>query len=290
MSENNIYKRLDDYKTVIDKARPFEGESLRQLRDYYRIGLTYTSNAIEGNSLTEIETKVLIEDGLTVGGKPLRDSFEAVGHAAAFDYMFGLLKNRNITINDIKTLHRLFFQKIDETRAGVWRDVPIVVTGTDYKFPSPGKLQKLMNELETWANESRDKMHPVEFAAMLHLKFVTIHPFFDGNGRVARLLMNAALIQDGYLLAIVPPILRSDYLSSVRLYQNKGNAAPFCELIAESVLESDREIARLFDIPLNAKGSPPLSLSALKKSAAESYKAQQAAKGNNTTHHGKDER
>jgi Fic family protein len=247
MSENNIYKRLDDYKAEIDKIRPFEGESLRQLRDYYRIGLTYTSNAIEGNSLTEIETKVLIEDGLTVGGKPLRDSFEAVGHAAAYDYMFGLINSRDITINDIKTLHRLFYQKIDETRAGVWRDVPIIVTGTDYKFPAPRNLERLMNELEAWANENRSKMHPVEFAAMLHLKFVTIHPFIDGNGRVARLLMNTALIQDGYLLAIVPPILRSDYLSTVRLFQNKGNAKPFCDLIAECVLESDREIARLFE-------------------------------------------
>jgi Fic family protein len=248
MSANSIYEQLDKYRAAIDKVRPFEGETLRQLRDYYRVGLTYSSNALEGNSLTEIETKVLIEDGLTVGGKPLRDSFEAVGHAAAYDFMFSLMKSREITIDDIKTLHRLFFQKIDETRAGVWRDVPILVTGTDYKFPAPDKLDSLMIELESWIKETREKLHPVEFAAMLHLKFVTIHPFIDGNGRVARLLMNTALIQKGFLLAIVPPIWRADYLSAIRLYQNKGDAEMFSKLIAECVLESDREIIRLFDI------------------------------------------
>jgi Fic family protein len=250
MFDNNIYKRLDDYKSEIEKYRPFEGETLRQLRDYYRIGLTYSSNALEGNSLTEIETKVLIEDGLTVGGKPLRDSFEAVGHAAAYDYMFSLLKNRNIELNDTKTLHRLFFQKIDETRAGVWRDVPIIVSGTDYKFPTPNKLETLMTELEMWIKENREIIHPVEFAAMLHLRFVTIHPFIDGNGRVARLLLNTALIQKGYLPTIIPPIMRTDYLSFIRLYQNKNDAKPFCNLIAECVLESDREITRLLNIEI----------------------------------------
>jgi Fic family protein len=93
-------------------------------------------------------------------------------------------------------------------------------------------------------------MHPVRFAAMLHLKFVTIHPYIDGNGRVARLLMNAALIQDGYMLAIVPPVIRHDYMSSIRLYQMKGDAEVFCDLIADRVLESEKEIMRLLKIPL----------------------------------------
>jgi Fic family protein len=246
----NIYDRLDTYKAAIDAVRPFEGETLRQLREYYRIGLTYTSNALEGNSLTEVETKILLEDGLTVGGKPLRDTFEAVGHAAAYDYMFGLLGKRSITSADIKTLHRLFFQRIDETRAGVWRDVSIIVTGSNYEFPAPAVLDGLMAELEAWVRDERENMHPVRFAAMLHLKFVTIHPFIDGNGRVARLLLNAALIRDGYLLAVVPPILRTDYLSTIKAYQQRDDAVPFCDFIAERVLESDKEIARLLHIPI----------------------------------------
>jgi len=93
----NLLDCVDAYKGAIDAVRPFEGEMLKQIKAYYRIGLTWTSNALEGNSLTEVETKVLLEDGLTVGGKPLRDTFEALGHAEAYDFMFTLLRNRAIT-------------------------------------------------------------------------------------------------------------------------------------------------------------------------------------------------
>ena len=245
----SIYERVDENKGAIDAIRPFEGAILRQLREYYRIGLTWTSNALEGNSLTEIETKVLLEDGLTVGGKPLRDTFEAIGHSAAYDYMFGLLGEGCITVADIKEMHRLFYRGIDELQAGRWRDVSIVVTGTDYVFPAPTELEGLMEDLSLWMETERNTIHPVRFAAMLHLKFVTVHPFVDGNGRVARLIMNTALIQDGYVLAIVPPVLRLDYLAAIARYQQKGDAAPFCDFIAERVLESEKEIMRLLHIP-----------------------------------------
>jgi len=245
----NIYDQVDDLKAAIDVVRPFEGHILKQIKAYYRIGLTWTSNALEGNSLTEVETKVLLEDGLTVGGKPLRDTFEALGHALAYDYMFGLLGERHITVEDIKTLHHLFFKAIDESNAGVWRNTGIVVTGTDYRFPAPLELDKLMADLGRWISTERDSMHPVRFAAMLHLMFVTIHPYIDGNGRVARLLMNTALIQDGYMLAVVPPILRHEYLSAIREYQLKGSGDQFCGFIAERVLETEKDMMRLLHIP-----------------------------------------
>jgi Fic family protein len=244
----DIYERLDANKAAIDRIRPFEGEYLRQLREYYRIGLTWASNAIEGNSLTEMETKILLEDGLTIGGKPLRDALEAVGHSLAYDYMFSLIGERSITVDDIKNLHRLFFKNIDEARAGVWRDINIIVTGSDYEFPAHDELEELMGELERWIENVRHTMHPVRFAAMLHLKFVTIHPYVDGNGRVARLLINTALIQDGYMLAIIPPVLRHDYVLSIQTYQMKGDSEPFCGLIADRVLESEKEIMRLLKI------------------------------------------
>jgi Fic family protein len=117
----DIYERITEYKKRIDEAKPFEGDILRQLREYYRIGLTYTSNAIEGNSLTESETKVLLEYGLTVAGKPLRDTLEAIDHSHAYDYMFGLLRNDSISLEDIKNFHRVFYQGIDEKTAGEWR-------------------------------------------------------------------------------------------------------------------------------------------------------------------------
>jgi Fic family protein len=244
----NLYERIDENKVAIDRIRPFEGKYLRMLREYYRIGLTWTSNAIEGNSLTEMETKILLEDGLTVGGKPLRDTFEALGHSDAFDYMFSLLGHRQIVTEDVKTLHRLFFKKIDESNAGIWREINTLVTGSDYEFPRPGELEGLMAEIEHWIKTERDNMHPVVFVAMLHLKFVTIHPYIDGNGRVARLLMNTALIQDGYMLAIIPPILGQEYLIAIRDYQLNGMDEPFCDFIAERVLESEKEIMRLLKI------------------------------------------
>jgi len=243
-----MYERVDANKKIIDSIRPFEGEYFPQIREYYRIGLTWSSNALEGNSLTEVETKVLLEDGLTIGGKPLRDTFEAIGHSHAYDYMFGLLRERKIEINDIKALHHLFYISIDKPTAGVWRKINIVVTGTDYEFPKHSTLNKQMSGLEKWIKTERDTMHPVRFAAMLHLKFVTIHPFIDGNGRVARLLMNTALIQDGYMLAIIPPILRVDYIKTLRDYQLRGNAEPFCNLVAERVYESEKEIIRLLHL------------------------------------------
>ena len=110
--------KIDRYKEAIDELRPFEGDLLSQIKNYYRIGLTWTSNALEGNTLTESETKVLLEDGLTVGGRPLRDTFEALGHASAYDFMFTLLGRREITEEDALTMHRMFYKDIDNAAAG----------------------------------------------------------------------------------------------------------------------------------------------------------------------------
>jgi len=243
-----IYDNIDKAHIALSAARPFEGEMLKQLKDYYRIGLTWSSNALEGNTLTINETKLLLEDGLTIGGKPLRDTLEAVGHGEAYDFMFSLIGNDHIGIEDIKGLHRLFYRGIDEGNAGVWRNHSVIVTGTDYVFPAPEDIEPQMQELCRWILSGRSKMYPVKFAAMLHLKLVTVHPFTDGNGRTARLLMNLALIQKGYQLAIIPPICRVEYNDFIRQYQNKGNAEPFCDFVAERVFETQKEIMRLFHI------------------------------------------
>ena len=242
-----LYERIDANKAAIDVIRPFEVEMLRQLKAYYRIGLTYTSNALEGNSLTEIETKVLLEDGLTVGGKPLRDAFEALGHAAAYDFMFTLLQNRSITESDSLTMHRMFYKGIDEEYAGRYRDKPVFITGSKYSVCKVERIAAEMEKLFEWAAGKRSAMHSVEFAAQLHMRFVFIHPFIDGNGRLARLLMNTALIQDGYMMAIIPPALRQEYIE--HLEQAHTDDRPFMDFIAERVLESEKEVMRLLHIP-----------------------------------------
>ncbi len=246
------YQKIDCCHKAISEIRPFSGHMLKQLKDYYRIGLTWSSNAIEGNTLTISETKVVLEDGLTIGGRPLRDFYETVGHGQAYDFMFTLLEEQRITVEDIKTMHRLFYKSIDEAKAGIWRKESVIVSGTDYVFPQPQEIDGQMQKLEKWVKTERNNYHPVTFAALLHLKFITIHPFIDGNGRTGRLLMNLALIQDGYQLAIIPPILRSEYNDTIRQYQNKGKSKPFCEFIAERVYETQKEIMRLLHIPFPA--------------------------------------
>ena len=246
----SIYEKIELNKTAIDRYRPFEGEMLKQIRDYYKIGTTWTSNAIEGNTLTESETKILLEDGLTVGGKPLRYTYEAIGHGKAYDYMFTLIKSNTITTENVLMLHKLFYQNIDNENAGKWRKEPIFVSGSDYVFPLPEEIEDKMTELKEWIKNERDKFHPVEFAALLHLKFVTIHPFIDGNGRTARLLTNLALIQKGYLPVIIPPIYRLEYNAFIRMYQNKNDASKFVDFIFEQESETQKEMMRLLKIKL----------------------------------------
>ena len=243
-----IYEIIDLYKKEIDKLRPFEGEMLEQLKAYYRIGLTWSSNALEGNTYTESETKVLLEDGLTVGGKPLRDTYEVLGHERAYNFMFTLFNNKEITEEDIITLHKLFYKDIEPEYAGKYRDMNVIITGSNYPVTDFNNIQKEMTNLIRWIKEDRQHYHPVEFAALLHKKFVFIHPFKDGNGRVARLLMNIALIQEGYLLAIIPPILRNEYISL--LEKAHKNDKQFIEFIAERVKESQKEIMRLLHIEI----------------------------------------
>ena len=242
-----IYERVDANKAAIDLARPFEGEMLRQIKAYYRIGLTWTSNALEGNSLTEAETKVLLEDGLTAGGKPLRDTFEALGHAKAYDFMFTLLRNRAITESDILTMHTMFYKDIDTEFAGRYRDKKVFITGSKYPVCEVDQIAVEMEKLFAWVNAERDKWHPVEFAAQFHKRFVFIHPFIDGNGRLSRLLMNTALIQDGYMMAVIPPVLRQEYIGL--LEQAHKDDRPFMDFIAEQVLETEKDMMRLLNIP-----------------------------------------
>lgn len=249
-----IYEKIDSCHAAISVERPFEGHMLEQLKDYYRIGLTWSSNAIEGNALTISETKVVLEDGLTIGGRPLRDFYETVGHGEAYDFMFTLINERRITLQDIITIHRLFYRSIDEKEAGAWRKENVIVTGSEYVFPRPQEIDEQMLKLEKWIRLERDNYRPLVFAALLHLKFVSIHPFIDGNGRTSRLIMNLTLIQDGYQLAIIPPVLRSEYYDTIRSYQNKNKPEPFCEFIAERVYETQKEIMRLLHIPFPEMG------------------------------------
>ncbi len=228
-------------------SRPLAKQELAQVKEYFRIGLTYTSNALEGNSLTETETKVILEDGLTIGGKSMREHLEVLGHSKAFDAMYKLASNTSITEQDILTLHALFYSAIDQDNAGRYRKTRIIISGVDHAFPVPEAVPDLMRTFVDQIPVERSRMHPVTFAAWLHERFVNIHPFIDGNGRTARLLMNLALLQQGYVVTIIPVLMRAHYLAALRK-TNNGDAAPFYNFISEMVYESHKEYKRLLGL------------------------------------------
>ena len=244
--QNELISRIDELQAKVTALRPYEGDMLIQLRKYYRLGLTWTSNAIEGSSYTESETKVLLEDGITVGGKSLRDTFAALGHAKAYDYMFTLLGRKGVSEKDILTMHGMMDGGLETGDAGKYRTTAVFVTGSTYTFPPAKALPGLMRDLFDKTMPLLAALHPVEQSARLHEELVTIHPFSDGNGRIARLAMNTVLIQNGFLPVQIHPVIRQQYIDSLRDAQTSGNNAEFIELILQQEIESQKEILRIF--------------------------------------------
>lgn len=243
-----LFRKIDERKAALDSVRPLDAFEVKQLQEYFKIGLTYTSNALEGNSLTLVETKIVIEDGITIGGKPLRDHLEAVGHAEAYDHLLALARSRTIREEDICELHRLFYFRIDQPQAGAYRQQQVYLSGSEFVPPPPNRVPGLMKKLFRKLEKERPSRHPVSLAAWLHFELATIHPFIDGNGRTARLAMNLALIQDGFPIVIVPPIRRNDYIFSLQR-ENLGRVEryedSFEALIADLTLSSLSEFSRL---------------------------------------------
>lgn len=238
-----ILKEIDKLQDEINAFRPLPANTVKQLKEYYRVGLTYTSNALEGNSLTETETKVILEDGITIGGKPIKDYYEALGHSEAYDYIYKLAKDKDFTEDDVKKLHKFFYHRIDETRAGKYRKEKVFISGSQYTLPGPEKVPDLMKGFIAKMKDVSKNRHPVEYSALAHKELVFIHPFVDGNGRVARLLMNLILLQKDYVIAIIPPILRREYIQA--LEKAHTDDKPFIEFIARTVRETQKDYLRL---------------------------------------------
>ncbi|MDP3048807.1 MAG: Fic family protein, partial [Thermodesulfovibrionales bacterium] len=232
-------------KSALDGYRPFSEHVVKQLKDYYRIGLTYTSNAIEGNTLTEAETKVIIEDGITIGGKSLREHHEAIGHAKAYDYIYSLL-DKPISEEDILFLHKLFFEKIDSGNAGRYRLKNVIITGTDYLPPDYQKVPVLMKKHIDNLNKYVKDKHPLEQASDLHAEFESIHPFTDGNGRIGRLLLSILCMKNGYCPVIIPPIRRAEYIDAMQK-SNKGDLNALRALVLSVIYEEMKSLNRLVE-------------------------------------------
>jgi len=242
----NRLQEIDELKAKIDSYRPLSEDIVKQIQEYYKIGLTYSSNALEGNTLDLAETKVVIEDGLTINGKPMKDHLETLGHASAFNELLELAKSNTITEENIKNLHKIFYAKIDSDNAGNYRQKPVIVTGADVNFPLPKELNDKMQEFISKLPQLKQDLHAVEYAAMVHALFVNIHPFINGNGRVARLIMNLVLLQGGYNITIIPPVVRADYIRALQ-DSNHNNYKPFINFVSEMVLEAQKEYLRIIE-------------------------------------------
>lgn len=233
------FSECDKLKAGLDLLRPVETKHLSEIKAYWQVAFAFTSNALEGSTLTESETKVILEDGLTVGGRSLREHMEAIGHRDALNWLFGVYKD-GYSESTIKELHRLFFHRIDQAEAGSYRSEGVLITGTDYIPPKALEVPELMAR---FGRGIKSNLHPIEQAAKAHEELVNIHPFIDGNGRTARLLMNLVLLRAGYPIVAIPPIFRARYIEATRA-GNKGDSAPFLKLLTEVSCQSLRDYLR----------------------------------------------
>jgi Fic family protein len=230
-----LFERIDRKKNILDSKRPLPTDAVDRLQEEFRLLHTYHSNAIEGNTLTLSETKIVIEEGITIGGKPLSDHLWATGNAAAFDKISELSKfKKKINQSTILDIHEIVTKGLIMDY-GKYRTSNVRITGSKKSPPNYLKVPKLMDQL--MEKTIRKKTHPVIKVTFFHHKFVEIHPFTDGNGRVARLLSNLILIQNNF-----PPIIlrkedRKKYYKYLRS-ADAGNLTPFVNFNAKAVDES----------------------------------------------------
>ena len=234
-----IYEKLTKRKEQLDTFRPLSAALARNLDEWFKVELTFTSNAIEGNTLTRRETALVIEKGLTVGGKSLREHLEATNHAKALDFVHSLVgkKPSQLSANDILAIHEVILNGIDDDHAGYYRSVPVRISGSRVMLPNPRKVPDLMDEFQSWLR-SKHGLHPVEFAGEAHYRLVNIHPFVDGNGRTARLLMNLILMMHGYPPAIIRKRDRLAYIGALEKAQIGGSKSDYEKLIAKAAERS----------------------------------------------------
>jgi Fic family protein len=231
--------RIDEKKKKLDAFRPLPPELVKNLQEWLAVEFTYASNALEGNTLSFSETAMVIEKGITIDGKSVRENLEAINHAQAIDFIIELARKKRsaFALNDILAIHKIVLQKIDDVHAGVFRKVMIKVTGSSRLVPNSAKVPFLMVNFMKWLHSAKD--HPVIIAVLAHYKLITIHPFVDGNGRTARLLMNLLLLQHGYPLAIIKKEQHPEYIAAMHSYPSyfttPWDLEPFYAVIISAV-------------------------------------------------------
>ena len=248
-------EEVNKLKTWLDSFRPLSPVIVEELKKLYDVQFTYNSNAIEGNTLTQSETELVLSKGITVGGKTLQEHLEVIGHKEAIDYVESLSRQQqSLGEWEIKQVHNLILRKIAPEEAGRYRQLDVKAAGTNYLYPAHYLIPQLMTDFTDWLNsESAQNLHPVEYAVMAHYRFVSIHPFRDGNGRTGRLLMNLLLLQAGYPIVIISNERRNDYINAIAYGQSNND-----------------ELDNLIDLVLSATRSSLIETLSLIVTAADS--------------------
>ncbi len=236
--DKDIFERLIRKKAELDSLRPLPKQVLANLRTQFAIELAYNSNAIEGNTLTLKETRMVIEEGITIKGKPLREHFEAINHQKAFDFLEGLVKSRTeITEDEIKEIHRIILKGIDDDYAGRYRNVNARILGAIKSPPRFEKVPGRMSEYTQRVIKNPQGLNVIEMAAFIHYGLVEIHPFIDGNGRTARLIMNLFLMRNGFPVTMILKVDRKKYYDRLKS-ADEGEMKPFLDFIGRAVERS----------------------------------------------------
>ncbi len=243
-----ILLRIENKRKKLQELRPLPQAALKRLKSELAIEWTYNSNAIEGNTLSLQETRLVLEQGITIKGKNLREHFEAKNHEKAIHFVEALAKPKySLKEEDIFSIHSLVLQNIESEFAGRYRNGQVRILGANFVPPNYLKVSALMKELVKFTNHNPDELELVDLISKFHHKFVWIHPFFDGNGRTARLLMNLLFMKYGYPPAIILKNNRKQYYRSLNL-ANNGDYTPFILLVAQA-------LERSLDLYLESSGA-----------------------------------
>lgn len=274
---NDIFEKLTNKKEELDTYRPLPPELVKNLEEWLDVELTYTSNAIEGNTLTRMETALVIEKGITVEGKSLQEHLEAINHKKALEEIRKLAKTGHqfIEERDISNIHGLILKGINDAWAGRYRQVPVRISGSNVVLPNYVKVPSLMKDFMRWLQSIAGE-HPVKIAADAHYKLVSIHPFVDGNGRTSRLLMDLILITHGYPPAIIRKEERRRYLQSIEEAQMGGSLQKFYDLMItaqDRTLDIYLNAAKGKTAPTTLKEEKPLKIGQLAKEVGISASA-----------------
>lgn len=241
--KQEFLQKIDVIKIEIENHGVLDPTLIKNLDDWYRIELTYTSNALEGNTLTRQETALVVEKDISIEGKQLKELIEAKNHSEAVEFIKKFVENNkklnDITLSVILDIHRIILQKNDDANGGRLRTVPVRITGSTSVMPNAISVPKLMEEFIVWLKEIDD--HPVLVAIEAHYRLVSIHPFTDGNGRTARLLLNLILLQNNYPPMIIHPESRRVYVTSLEKAQIGRVKDEYEKFMLEAILKSTEE-------------------------------------------------